>query len=574
MPDTEIRSLVVEDEIGTRRLLRDVLQARGHHVDACADAETAWATYERVRPDLVVLDLRLPGSDGLELCRKIRQVPDEHVPVVVCVTGMEERAELESALEAGADDYLQKPVDDERVHVRIAIAERRIRELRERREVEAHLRHDALHDRLTGLANRTFLRERIAHASRRSAREDSYLYALVLVDLWDFGSLNRRLGREAGDRILREAGARLEQSVRSVDTVARLEADRFAILLDGLINVSDPTRVTNRALQALSSPIAWEDERVGLTACIGIALSAAGYQEAAAILGDAYTALEEAKEEGPGSYRIHDPVMHARALARIELESRIRNALDDDEMEIRFQPMVRVADGRVRGFEALLRWEDPERGSMRPEDFIPVAEGSGLIADLGTWVLDRVLARLGEWRELAPDDDAPFVSINVSSKQFLQPDLAEQIGERLDSVDVDGRALHLEITETSLMDQVETAEQVLSALKSRSVRIQVDDFGTGYSSLSYLCRFPIDALKIDRSFIHQMTHSAENLEVVRTIVRLGENLGMTVVAEGVETERQLDVLREIGCDLAQGYLFSRPVPAAEAARLLRDGELA
>ncbi len=569
MSETGISALVVEDEPGARRLLLEILRTRGHTVEACADGETAWARFQKGRPELILLDLQLPGMGGMELCRKIRRTPDGEEAIILVVTGAEHRRSLEEALEAGADDYLQKPVNDERIHVRLAIAERRIHDLRERREMEDRLRTDALRDHLTGLANRTYLVERIEHAARRELREDRFHYAVLVVDLSCFSSVNRQFGREVGDEVLREVGRRLEECVRAIDTVARLTGDRFALLLDGLSDVSDPTRVAYRIHQSLSAPLTVGDGTIHLGACTGITLSASGPDGAEAMLRDAHSALDEAKGEGPGTYRIYDPVMHAKAMAQVELESRIRAAVEEGAMHLEFQPVVGLETGRVAGFEALLRWEDVDRGSVEPERFIPVAEGSGLIMTLGSWVLEQAVDQLAQWRAIREGSDDFFLSVNVSGKQLVnQPDLADWIKERLRRAQVPGSRLHVEVTETALMERAEVAERVLGSLRDESVNVQVDDFGTGYSSLSYLCRFPIDTLKVDRSFVNQMEHAPENLEVVRTIVHLARNLGMTVVAEGVETEGQLELLRKLGCDLAQGFLFARPVPAHEALEFL------
>lgn len=565
--ETELRALVVEDEPMTRRILHKIVRSRGHEVDACSDAETAWTAYQRDYPSLILLDLKLPGMDGIELCRRIRKLPESEETVILFVTAVDQREALEAALEAGADDYLNKPVSEEGIHVRLGIAERRIRDMRERKQREADLRRDALHDSLTGLANLTFIRERISHAARRGARDSGYYYAVLVVDICDFASLNRRHGKESGDLFLKEVAERLEDSVRAVDSVARISADRFAILLDGLNDVSDPTRVANRIHQNLSRPFECESEATNLAACIGIVLSASPRETADEILRDALNALDTAKREGPGSYQMYDPVMHAKAIARVELEARIRAALETDALEVAYQPIVMLETGKVEGFEALLRWRDGDRGPVRPDAFIPAAERSGLIVALGSWVLDRVIRDLDEWRTLALQESPFFVSVNVSGKQFQEAEFPAQVRRRLDRAELPGTVLHLEITETALMQNVEAVGRSLGELKEQSVRVQIDDFGTGYSSLSYLCHLPIDTLKIDRSFIEQMRHSPENLEVVRAIVRLGHNLGMTVLAEGVESTSQLEALRELGCDLGQGFLFCKPVDRTEVPRL-------
>lgn len=568
--ENQLRALIVEDEPGIRLLLQEMLRSRGHEVEACSDGESGWAAVQRNNPQLVFLGLQLAGIGGVQLCRKIRQSPDSEERVILAIAGAEELQALEEALDAGADDYIPKPVDDERIHLRLAMAERRVRDIREWKEVQAHLQRDALRDHLTGLANQAHLRERIEHIARRTSRDERVQYSVMIVDLHGFANMNRTHGREKGNALLRGVAGRLEDATRSIDTVARITADRFGILLDGLTDVSDPTRVATRILQSLSAPFDVDGTLIHTGANIGIALSATGYQVSEDVLRDAHSALNDAKNDGPGTYRIHDPVMHAKAVARIQLESRIRSGLEEGAMELYYQPVMRVDTGRIAGFEALIRWYDGDQGWVDPEDFIPVAERSDLILVVGSWVLDRVVDQLAEWEDLLREQDGFFVSVNVSGRQFAQVDLSEGIKQRREDAAIPGERLHVEITETALMESGERVGQVLTDLRKQSIHLQIDDFGTGYSSLSYLCRFPIDTLKVDRSFVSRMQHSPENLEVVRTIVQLAHNLGMTVVAEGVETERQLEILREMGCELAQGFLFSRAVTPSEAFHMLNQ----
>lgn len=569
-----LKALVIHSKSSARRLMQEVLRARGHDVEACADGGTGWKAYQRESHSLVLVDSNSSGLDGLLVCRRIRRAPGSDESVILFVTKAGEEEAIESALEAGADDYLTEPINRDELAHRLAIAERRVRDLRERKELEVHLRQDALYDRLTGLPNLSSLLDRTEQSIRRSQRDEGYRFAVLVVDLRDFASVNRSYGRELGDRLLRGVAGRLEDSVRAIDSVTRIAADRFGILLDDLKDVSDPSRVSARIQESLSAPFDLGGKLIHTNSCIGIALSAGVYEGAEAILQDAQAALDEAKREGAGTYRIHDPVIHARAVARIELEARIRSALEEERMRLHYQPIVRVDTGRIAGFETLIRWQDPERGWIPPEEFVPVAEGSDLILILGSWVLDQAAAQLGEWRELMSKPHPLFLSVNVSGRQFSQLDLSDRIRERLARAKVSHDALHIEITETSLMENTPVAEGVLSALHDLGIAVHVDDFGTGYSSLAYLCRFPIDTLKIDRAFVGAMQHAPENLEVVRTIVRLGHNLGMSVVAEGVETESQFGTLRDLGCDFAQGYLFSRAVDATEVPALVQRGILA
>jgi len=570
------RTLLVEDEPSTRRLIQEVLRTRGHDVEACADAETAWELAQHAHFSLAVLDMRLPGMDGAALCKLLKRLPRADEMVVIFVTGANSLVDLERALEAGADDYVLKPVNDSNLPVRLALAERRVHFLYDRKRTERGLVHDALRDPVTDLVNRTLFSERLQRTARRSARENQkpgraakYLYAVLHVNLDGFGKLNSRLGYEAGDQILREAGHRLEECVRSGDTVAGLGGDEFILLLDDMKDVSDPTRVVQRIEQAFGRPFVVGAEGIRLTASTGIALNLAGGTEAS-LLEEARRALVRAKEQGPGTYQIHDVVIHARAMARLQLESRLRRALENHEMELLYQPIVETQSGHLAGAEALLRWNDPVHGLVGSHEFVGMAEDTGAIIPLGRWVIGEAARQLAAWLPHLRGDQALFMTVNVSARQFVDPEMVEAVTEALAKHRLPPGSLHVEITETALMTDLDVASRVLARLREASVEILVDDFGTGYSSLAYLCRLPIHGLKIDRSFVSHMTDSTENLEVVRAIAGLAETLGLSVIAEGVETERQLAALRALPCGFAQGFLFGRPMLAERIEAHIRE----
>jgi diguanylate cyclase (GGDEF)-like protein len=569
MADDSYTVLVVEDEPSSRRLIQTIVEGRGNRVEAVADAESAWTAFERGRHPLIVLDWMLPGMDGVEFCRRVRAMPDTEDVYILFVTGLEGGDHLSEALEAGASDFLGKASVGEQIDVRLAIAERHVRRALARRRLEEELAHDALHDPVTSLANRQLFIERLHQAARRAKRKDQHVFAVLIVDLHEFKEINKGYGRDVGDRVLIEVARRLEQCIRGMDSVARITGDDFAILLDGMSDVSDPTRVANRVHHAMSMPIAVDGQQIMVSTSIGMAISLTGYQDPEDLVLDAQKALMRAKSEGPGTHQMFDPVMHARAMARIRLEGRIRRAIEEEQLMLHFQPMVALADGTLAGFEALVRWNDPDHGLVPPADFVPVAEDTGLTVPLGWWVLRKALAQVREWNHDNSKRAPISVSVNVSSRQFAQADVVERVQEILREEGVPGNQLHLEINETALMLDLETTGRTLRRLRDADIQLHVDDFGTGYSSLSYLCRFPIHTLKIDRSFVRQMTYSGENMEVVRTIVQLARNLGHGVIAEGVETEGQLALLQNLGCDLAQGYLISRPLDPVRAAALVK-----
>ena len=570
-----IRTLVVEDAPAARRLIQEILKARGHDVVACADAEAAWEMAQEDKFALAVLDMRLPGMDGTELCRKLRKLPDGAQMVVMFVTGADRPEDLERALEAGADDYVLKPIVDADLPVRFALAERRVHFLWDRRRTEEGLLRNALRDPVTDLVNRTLFTERLHRTNRRAFREYQkpgramkYLFGVLSVNLDGFAQVNTRVGYEGGNEILRQAGQRLEDCVRAADTVARFDSDDFAILLDDMKDVSDPTRVYRRIDQAFTKPFRADGEDFRLTACAGIALSIGRPVDPAQIVENSRRALVRAKEAGAASVETFDAIVQARAIAQLQLESRLRSAVENGEMVPYYQPIMLIETGQIAGLEALVRWSEPERGIVGPDEFIKVAEDTGVIIPLGQWIIEEATRQLSEWREALTEAQMPFMSVNVSGRQFALPDIAEQITNSISKQGLPADSVHIEITETALMTDLDTAWKTIESLNEATVQVHVDDFGTGYSSLSYLSRLPIAGLKIDRSFVTQITHSRENMEIVRTITSLGKSLDMVVIAEGVETEGQLEELRTLGCEYGQGCLFTRPRPAAEITKIL------
>ena len=569
MVEELLPTLIVEDDEDQRVLLTRVLEGRGHQVVALEDAESGLKAFQSTIFPLVILDIKLPGMSGMDLCRKMRLVAGAERTVILFATGVSGREALEEALQAGADDYIMKPLTSELLHVRLTIAERQVRAHQAQKQLEEDLLRDALRDALTGLPNRRLFLERLDRAARRHREQEESIFSVLYVDLDDFEELNEQHGRNGGDEVLREVGQRLETCVRPVDTVARMVDDEFVLLLDGLNDASDAVHVAEKIHESLSAPVGLPEVETFCTACIGIALNVTGFEKPSDMIRDAKTAALAAHEEdGGSSHRIFDPVLHAGVLARVHLESRVRMAVEREEMVLHYQPVVSLHTGDVTGFEALIRWQDPERGLVFPNDFIPVAEDTGLIVPIGWWGLEEACSQLKDWQDRFPREKPISVGVNFSSHQFEQPDFYDQIEDRLSRFKVHPNTLNVEITESALMSDLDVIADVLQRLKERAVRLHIDDFGTGYSSLSYLCRIPIHTLKIDRSFVVRMMESPADFEIVRTIVQLARNLELSIIAEGVETEAQLKLLRELGCEEAQGYLFSRAIVVEEASALL------
>jgi diguanylate cyclase (GGDEF)-like protein/PAS domain S-box-containing protein len=442
-----------------------------------------------------------------------------------------------------------------------------------RKEAEERLLHDALHDGLTGLANRTLFTDRLHQALARSRRREDYSFAVLYVDLDQFKVVNDSLGHLAGDEVLVAVARRLEACLRPGDTVARLGGDEFAILVEDVDDVSQVLRIADRIHQELSPPLKVRGHDVFATASVGIARGAPRYEQAHELLRDADIAMYRAKRRGRASSEIFDTSMHALATTRLKMETELRRALERHELRLHYQPVVSLETGRIVGMEALVRWQHPDRGLLLPAAFIPLAEEIGAIVPLGRWVLMTACAAARRWRELTSGGPPVAVSVNFSARQFSQSDVFALTCEALDEAGLPAPGLRLELTESVLMDDPTGATAKLGRLKQLGVNVDVDDFGTGYSSLSYLRRFPIDALKIDRAFVSRMDAEVEDREIVRTIVTLASNLGVSAVAEGVETPAQAAQLRSFHCPCAQGFLFSHPVPAEKAADLLRSRTL-
>lgn len=432
-------------------------------------------------------------------------------------------------------------------------------------------------DALTGLPNRLLFLDRLGRAIERSKRREDHLFAVLLIDLDRFKVINDSLGHAIGDQLLLAFAHRLETRLRAGDTVARagkdhtfarLDGDEFAILIDDIKQVSDAVRVADRLHQALALPFSLNGHEVFTTASIGIALSSAKYDKPEDLLRDAGTAMHRAKSNGAGRSEVFDTTMHTSAVARLQLETDLRRALERQELRVFYQPIVSLATGNIVGFEALARWQHPQRGMVSPVEFIPVAEETGLIIPMGAWILRAACCQLRAWQARFPSIPPLMMSVNLSGKQFAQPDLVDHIARLLQDVALSPHNLKLEITESILMDDTDVATNILQQLRALGTRLGLDDFGTGYSSLSYLHHFPFDTLKIDRSFVSRIGLEGENVEIVRTIVALAHSLGMNVIAEGVEKIAHLEHLKALQCEYGQGHYFSKALDAEAAEALL------
>ena len=443
-----------------------------------------------------------------------------------------------------------------------------LHDITSRHAAENRLQHIAFHDGLTDLANRYCFNERLNLAVEQSRIDANQRFAVLFLDLDRFKVVNDSLGHIAGNTLLREVAKRLLACVRPGDLVARLGGDEFAMLLETLQDQQDALRLSQRVLDALTQPVSINGTEVVAGASIGITFSDLGYRTADEVLRDADLAMYEAKAGGRGRVALFDNSMHERVAQKLALEADLRKAIGDGQMSVHFQPLYDLDPYRLCGFEALARWVHPERGPISPAVFIALAEESGLIEALTDWVIDHALLRLADWKRTLPGTDHLSVNVNISGRDLARPDLASHVQTVLQRHQVDPGSLTLEITESTLMGQLEVATQTMEKLRATGVRFSIDDFGTGYSSLAYLSTLPIDSLKIDRSFIAGLGTKPQNVEIVRAVLTLGKALGRKVVAEGIETTEQLATLRGLGVDVGQGYLLSRPLREEQVHQLL------
>jgi len=461
------------------------------------------------------------------------------------------------------------------------------RDITERKRAEGLLTYRAFHDGLTNLPNRALLLDRLQRAIAVSRRHTDFKFAVLFIDIDEFKVINDSLGHAAGDDLLVQIALRLSVSLRGADTIvrglaraesdllssdstlARPGGDEFVVLVEELHDASDAFRISERIRERLALPFSVSGHPIVVTASIGIAFSTGALTEAQDVLRDAEIAMYRAKHAGKARVEVFDNAMHASAVKRLQLETDLRKALETDELRVYYQPLVEVKTGRIIGFEALSRWQRPQ-GMVMPGEFIPVANETGLILPINRKLMQEACQQILNWNSLFPNDPGFSVNVNITDKQFADPELASQIEDVLKVTGLNPALLDLEITENIAMSDAERSGIALRELKALGVRLSIDDFGTGYSSLCRLRQFPVDTLKIDRSFVSKMDQNRETQEIVRIIVTLAHNLGLGVVAEGIEDQQQLDMLRDLGCEFGQGYLFSKPASPDVIERLIRD----
>jgi diguanylate cyclase (GGDEF)-like protein len=594
------RLLIVDDISDNRTILTRRFQRRGFDVVEAECGLTAIELIHKESFDLVLLDVMMPGMDGIETLKRIRSQNSASALPVIMVTAKSESTNIVDALELGANDYVTKPVDfavalarvntqisRKRAVERVALAneelrkvnedlERRVEErtsrlidanqrlkveIADREESQARSQYLAYHDSLTGLGNRLLFKEQLEEALR-DVSVASHPLAVLFLDLDGFKAVNDTLGHSIGDLLLKSVATKLRDILPRTDRIARLGGDEFAILQISAAQPGSSIALAEKIIEVVGQPNSIDGHDVTVGASVGIAVARPGDMNTENFLKSADLAMYSAKSDGRGTYRMFDPEMDAIVQARRLLERDMRTALAQDGFRLFYQPLVNLQTKKVTAFEALMRWQHPERGMVPPSDFIPVAEEMGLIVQLGEWALRQACAEATEW------PDGICVSVNLSPLQFSKGNLVSSVMSALASAGLPASRLELEITESVLLEKSDRNITILNQLRDLGVRISMDDFGTGYSSIGYLRSFPFDKIKIDQSFVRDLLVDEGSLAIVRAIAGLGVSFGMITTAEGVETEEQMRCLNLEGCIEVQGYLYSRPVPADEIVGVL------
>jgi diguanylate cyclase (GGDEF)-like protein len=563
MPQKPIRVLLVEDNPLDARLVQELLEQEQKleldivHVERL---DQALKRLEAQDIDVILLDLILPDGQGIDTLKALRDAALE-IPIVV-LTGIQNEETATQALQHGAQDYLVKGPDQGNP------LSRSIRYAIERKRMELRVRRLAHFDGVTGLPNRTLFLDRLDRALAQ-ARRGGRVLGVLFLDLDHFKAVNDSFGHAAGDRLLKGVADRLIQCLRGSDSVARLGGDEFAVILSEIARGEDASGVGQRLMDALRPPFRLEGHEVHVTVSTGASIFPNDGEDAESLLKNADTAMYRAKQEGRDGFQLYSPMMNVNAAKRLALKNALRHALEKDQLLLHYQPKIDLRNGRTVGIEALLRWQHPDWGIVPPSGFIPLAEETNLIIPIGAWVFRSACTQNKEWQR-AGLDPLP-IAVKVLSRQFTHKRFRDDVARMLRETSLDPRYLELEITGDGLQHAGEAALLTLREFKAAGIHVAIDDFGTGHSSLRYLKRLPFNEVKIDRSFIKDLTRDPDDAAIVRTLILMAKNLGLKVTAEGVETEAQAAFLRNHECDWIQGNYYCPPVPADAMARMLREG---
>ena len=548
----EERPVVVlaDDDPSIRLMIRHVLESEEFDIVEAADGLEAIKAVEKHHPALVLLDAVMPGIDGFTTCKQIKDKGHTDIPVMM-ITGLDDDASVERAYDVGAIDYITKPI-------KWAVLKHRVKSVVDAVVSERKVQLLAYRDTLTNLPNRLLFADRLEHALIRAHRHRESV-ALMLIDIDDFKLVNDSFGHEAGDKLIKAIGDLLTKSLRRADTVARLGGDEFAVIVEDVDGPEDAISIADNLTTILAHNVKLDNQETYTGASIGIALYPEDGEDARTLLKNSDTALFRAKERGRHGFQFYRPEMSVTAMERLELENSLRKALEREEFVVHYQPTIDLHKNEVVGVEALLRWQHPEKGIINPNDFVPLAEDCGLIVPIGEWLIRTVCKQLRLWREEGLENQN--VSINIAPRQFRDQDIPALFREMIHEHDIEASAITIEITESALIDSVGEAENALNILTGMGMTMALDDFGTGYASIANLKDFPVGIVKIDRAFVEGIPDNEDDSAIVNAIAGLARGLKLKLLAEGVENDRQLQMLKGLGCQLGQGYYWSKALPA-------------
>ena len=548
----EERPVVVlaDDDPSIRLMIRHVLESEEFDIVEAADGIEAIKAVEKHHPALVLLDAVMPGIDGFTTCKQIKDKGHTDVPVMM-ITGLDDDASVERAYDVGAIDFITKPI-------KWAVLKHRVKSVVSTVVAERKVELLAYRDTLTNLPNRLLFADRLEHSINRSARHRESL-ALLLVDMDDFKLVNDAFGHDAGDKLIKAVADLLSRSLRRADTVARLGGDEFAVIVENIDGVDDAISIADNLSTILEHNVRLDEQETFTGASIGIAIYPEDGEDARTLLKNADTALFRAKENGRHCFQFYKPEMSVNAMERLELENSLRKALDEDQFVVFYQPTIDIHKNEIVGVEALLRWDHPEKGIIKPIDFVPLAEDCGLIVPISEKLIRTAARQLKAWKDEGLESQN--VSINIAPRQFRDMDILALFKEVMHENELEASNFTIEITEAALIDNIGEVETVLNTLSGMGMTIALDDFGTGFASLAYLKDFPVDIVKIDRIFVAGTPDSREDTAIVEAIAGLTRGLRLRLMAEGVENDRQLQLLKGLGCQLAQGYYWSKALPA-------------
>jgi diguanylate cyclase (GGDEF)-like protein len=580
--------LIIDDTPDNLRILSWLLTKEGYSVRKALNWQMALTACQTLSPDLILLDIMIPEVDGYEICRRLKACQQTADIPVIFISALDDVFDKVKAFQIGGVDYITKPFEFEEVLVRVenqlalrtarleilklnAELENRVQErtwelkktlhklqqeMNQRQQLQNKLLEIVLHDSLTGLPNRVLFLKRLEQALNRAKRESNYRFAVLFLDCDRFKIVNDSLGHLVGDELLIAITSRLQESLSPFDTLARFGGDEFAILLENITDINIAIEVAESILEKLSLAFKLSRYEVFINASIGINWGNNNYEKPEYVLRDADTAMYRAKALGKGRYHVFYPAMHQEVIQVLELENDLRRALERHEFVVHYQPIICLNTGKLAGFEALIRWQHPTKGLVYPTAFIPVAEEIGLINVINFWVLESACQTLRILQNHPHFTNNLNISVNLSPRLFTLTNFIANVDQIIDLTKINPTNLELEITENLLMDKSDNIKTTLDELKERKIKLVMDDFGTGYSSLSYLHNFPLNTLKIDKSFVQLMQENQENLGLVPAIIGIAHSMEMRVIAEGIETEYQLSQLKKLKCDFAQGHFFS------------------